>query len=386
MTQRDILRDAANDRALKVLTDNDTALIANPAYAPLKLLFDNKQTEIKATIQKMFKQTGYITYDKQLLRAIMINIYIPLLDKASNQFFVLNIPDLSLAVNIEPSFLQFCSGTICIGRTANLLGIVVANTATLTEISPADIIAMQESLQNFETVNSMPQSAIKAKKAEATSIMPNLFNEMDVIKDKMKKHIRGYNSDLLELWVSENKVGSSLGARQISLNLHITDTVGGVVLRNVICTITNGTDTIVLKSSKKGFRKFYSLTAGLWNVTASLPNYELFKQNEVAIEDNNIVVMEISLKKKTLPDATEGTIAMTVTGNPSGNKLAGITLSIPFISKSWVSDINGLINATGLTPAAYAAVLTGTNIITKYSSISINAGKTTTISMVVEEK
>ncbi|MEI6853941.1 MAG: hypothetical protein WCL06_13935 [Bacteroidota bacterium] len=380
MNQKDILKDEANARGKQVLVDNNTELSVNAAWGPLRLLYDNKSKDIQKAIEKIFNQSGYVTFDKKLLKNIMINTFIPLLDKASNQFVVLDKPDLAKATDVERDYFLNCSNKVCIERARYLLGFVTDNSGILTELTPAEITSMVDSLKDFNDINNMPQSVIKAKKAQGTDVLKTLFGELDVIKHLVKKHIRAYNSNLLPLWIKENKIGKSAAARPISLNLHVTDAVGGVDLKKAECTITNGTKTLVGKTTSKGFRKYYGLESGLWNITVTLKNYESFKQTEVAIGVNKTLNMEVKLKKNTLPDALEGGCKVTVFNLANGNKLKDISMYFSAIDKTYVSDAAGLINVSNLAVGAYACTLSAEHVTTKFVSVSIDGGKTTEVS------
>jgi hypothetical protein len=380
MNQRDILKDEANARGKKVLVDNNAELAVNTAWGPLRASYDNKSKDIQKAIEKIFSQSGYVTFDKKLLKKIMIDTFIPLLDKTSNQFVALDKPDLAKATDVEPAYFLGCSNKVCIERARNLLGFITDNSGILTELTPAEITTMVDSLKDFDDINNMPQSVIKAKKAQGTDVLKNLFNELDVIKHLIKKHIRAYNPNLLALWIKENKIGQSAVARRTSLNLHVTDAVGGVDLKNAVCTVTNGTKTLVGKSTKLGFRKYYGLASGLWNITVTLKNYETFKQTEVAISDNKTLDMEVKLKKNALPDALEGECKITVFNMANGNKPKDISLYFSSIDKTYVSDIDGHISVSGLAVGAYACKLSGEHVTTKFVSISIDGGKTTELS------
>jgi hypothetical protein len=384
MNQRDILKDEANARGKKVLVDNNAELAVNTAWGPLRASYDNKSKDIQKAIEKIFSQSGYVTFDKKLLKKIMIDTFIPLLDKASNQFMVLDKPDLAKATDVEPAYFLGCSNKVCIERARNLLGFITDNSGILTELTPAEITTMVDSLKDFDDINNMPKSVIKAKKAEGTDVLKNLFGELDVLKHLIKKHIRAYNPNLLALWIKENKIGKSATARPISLNLHVTDAVGGVDLRYALCTATNGTKTLVGKSTALGFRKFYGLASGLWNITVTLKNYETFKQTEVAISDNKTLEMEVKLKKNTLPDATEGNFKITMYNLATGAKLKDISLYLSAIDKTYVSDTEGQMKATGLAVGAYAGIITGEHVTPKSVSISIDGGKTTELSFGLE--
>lgn len=379
MNQRDILKDEANARGKQVLVDYNTDLNANPAWGPMRLLYDNKSKDIQNAVEKIFNKSGYVTFDKKLLKNIMINTYIPLLDKASNQFVALDKPDLAKATDVERAYFLNCSNKVCIERARNLLGFVKDNSTLLTELTPANITSMVDSLKDFDDINNMPKSVIKAKKAEGTDVLKTLFAELDVIKHLVRKHIRAYNSNLLDLWVKENKIGKSATARPISLNLHVTDSVGGVNLRNAVCTITNGTKTLGGKTTSKGFKKYYGLDSGLWNITVTMKNYETFKQKEVAIGANKTLNMEVKIKKNTLPDALEGGCKVTVFNVANGNKLKDISLYFCSIDKTFVTDMLGFINVSGLAVGAYACILSGEHVTTKFVSVSIDGGKTTEV-------
>ncbi|MEI6853436.1 MAG: hypothetical protein WCL06_11355, partial [Bacteroidota bacterium] len=200
MNYKVIVRDKAQMRGDKFLTDNNTALSAITSYAPIKAKWDAGFLLTQKAKQKMYEQYGYITFDKKLLRAEMINIFLPQLAKGSSQMFVADRLDLAKALDIAPTFLTHCGGEACIGRATDLLNIVTTNSSVITSITVTDRADMTDALKAFKEINSTPQSLIKKRKAEGTEIMVPLLNDLDVTKHFLTKHIASHNPDLLADW------------------------------------------------------------------------------------------------------------------------------------------------------------------------------------------
>ena len=54
MNKLQIARDKANERGSDVLVENNTALMLNPLYPPLKTAFNSKMSDIAAAKQTLF--------------------------------------------------------------------------------------------------------------------------------------------------------------------------------------------------------------------------------------------------------------------------------------------------------------------------------------------
>jgi hypothetical protein len=306
----------------------------------------------------------------------MANCIIKFALRASVQADQLHLDEIKLALTKPVSDITRATGTVAIARAKALLKLMVDNNTELTIILPADITEMEGVIEEYEALVDIPKSEIEAKKAAGTAKIAAIQKEIDKDKEDIRKLVHSYLPDLVESYDNAVKVGLPAGTRKLWLVLHLTDAVGGCALQKVLCQVTNGVKTLEVKSGKKGFAKFYGLENGLWNVSAELTNYATFKQTEVKVDAAKIVKMEVKIKKSTLPDKTIGNFTVKVFNHLNHAAMAGLTMKLPGIDKTYVSDALGVMKDDGLEVGAYAAIISGEHVKERSVSFMIEGGET----------
>ena len=204
-----------------------------------------------------------------------------------------------------------------------------------------------------------------------------LFLYAHSAKADFRDLIFSYCPELLEGYEDAAKIGVPEGTKHISLQMHVTDAVGGMALKNVVVTVTNGEKIVERTTGAKGFAQFLGLETGLWNVVVEKKGYPVFKQDEVAVNNEKAAKMEVLLKKNALPDNDLRSFALTVFEKGTEVKFEGLVLYLPSVDKSYTSDENGLFSGKDLVVGAYAAVISGKEIVSRNVSFTIDGGKET---------
>jgi hypothetical protein len=362
------------------------------SYAPIKTRFNDKYDELQKAKQIQFEQTGYVTFDKGLLRKIAISAVFTWTDAGYLQAVELKKPDLAKALDKDPSWLEKCSENVFTGRAKELITFLDSNPGTLTVITPAAVTEMNDALKNFEDVAAMPKSIIKTKKAQGTDTIPLLFKDFNEIKKQIKKFIRTKFQVYLSTWNSINKIGESSAVRHTSLALQFRADGTDLKLKNVKCSLTNGSETHTAISTIMGWVRFYSLITDKWTATCELTTYETFTLSDIETYDNHVEKHIVSLKKLPLsegdtdPETTTGILSLIAYDKETGEPLAGATNSIPALNHSNTTDEDGEDYADGAEPGNYQGTLFFEGKKPLNNTFTIEAGKTTTLQLYMENE
>jgi hypothetical protein len=333
-------------------------------------------SQMADAVQKQEEDIKVWAQTKKISKRKMAECIIKFALRTCVQADQLHLDEIKLALTKPVTYITKTGGAVAIARAKALLKLMVDNNAELTIILPADITEMEGVIADYETLENMPKNEIDEKKSAGTAMIAAIQKEIDKDKEDIRMLVHSYLPELAASYDAAAKVGLPTGTKKLKLSLHITDAVGGSPLYKVLCKITNGVNTIDVKSGKKGFAKFYGLDNGLWNVTAELANYATFKQTEVSVSTGKIVKMEIKIKKNTLADKTIGNFSVKVFNQLNHAALAGLTMKLPAIDKTYVSDALGVMKDEGLEVGAYAAIISGPNVKERSVSFMVEGGET----------
>jgi hypothetical protein len=289
------LRFAAMLRGRDFCNENEEALNALEEYSPLKILFDAGIVKIETArainmasitsyaAAKLVTQ-NYMVYKYQLRGAVKaheLNKF-ELEDSLSHpKRYITNDDDAGIGVKAE-----------------EIKNILKSNKDDLTNIKDEDITLMENAIQAYNDILSAPKEAIDNRKAYGTDRINNLLNETDVPKDNIGKLVHSYLAGLVPGWDQAIKVGKSSGVRHTSIAIQFTVAGTELKLKNVKCTISNGSVTLTAKSSALGWVRFYSLITDKWTATCELETFETYTLSNIEADDFHVERRYVPLQKK----------------------------------------------------------------------------------------
>jgi hypothetical protein len=254
------------------------------------------------------------------------------------------------------------------------------------------VTAMTDAIKNFENVAAMPKSIIKTKKAQGTDAIPLLFKDFLENKKQIKKFIRTKFPAWLSTWNAINKIGESSAIRHTSVALQFKADGTDLKLKNVKCTLTNGSETYTANSTVMGWVRFFSLITDKWKATCELKTYETFTLSDIETDDKHVERYIVSLKKlplsegETDPETTTGILSLIVYDKETQEPMEGVQNSIPALQHSNTTDEDGEDYKDGIKPGEYQGAL----FFEGYKPLNYNfpseAGKTTTLQLYMEKE
>ena len=182
-------------------------------------------------------------------------------------------------------------------RALKIKKILHDNLALLTNITEDDIDDISAAISAYQTIKEKPVELVGVKKAKGTDVMPSLLDELDAVNVYKGMLIESYLPDLMGMFNQFIKVGKSSGARHLSMIALFLDEVTGVPLRRIKVTATDGSQTIIKNSTKKGTVRFLSLDPGSWTLVAEHKTYISVSKPEIAVEDGKVTNLVFKLKK-----------------------------------------------------------------------------------------
>ncbi len=298
MTKPQILKFNAYGRVYILLIDNDAVLILITLYPLLKTRFTLGFEKLYQAMVRQYQRTGYITIDKSIIMNIMIATVRKYQLRAKIQSANLGRADLRAAFDKPITFLSHGNQEDVLGNCTTMYNLMDTNSATLTVILPTELTEMSDIIAKYKAIITKPIKAIKDRKAETTDIYPKLFAEMDDVCDLIGGVLESYQPELFIKWQDELKIGKPSGRRHESLVCRFIDQATGVPITNMMVTLTDGINTYVLKSTRAGYIRKYSLPPANYSFTAEHPVYPTYQQDNIAITDDNTASFIIKLKKQ----------------------------------------------------------------------------------------
>jgi len=377
MNKNQLAKAGSNGRVKLFLTLHDAALLLIILYISMKLSFTTNLEDLDDAIMRQEEDIKMFAKGKRLSKKEMADGVIKYAMRAYLQAKNLGLTEIAASLQKQVYYISGAPAKVAEARAKELVKIMDDNKAQLTVITVAIVAEMTGLVENFSAIMDMPKSEIERRKAEGTARIDAVQLKIDENKADFRELIISYLPDLLDDYDAAARIGAGEGVKHISLSVHVVDAVGGMPLRKVVVTITNGEKIVKVKTGKGGNARFLGLESGLWNVLVERTGYPDYKQDEVAVDNTKAMKLEVQLKKKTLPDKKLGGFALTVYEKDTGKKLAGLILFLPAVNKSYTSDDDGLFKGVDLEVGAYVAVVSGEAIVTKNISIVIDGGKET---------
>jgi len=377
MNKKDNAKVAANGKVKIFLAAHNAALVLITLYAALLLRFNTHVVDLDAAILEQVEDIKRFAIEKKLAKLAMAELIIRYAKRAYLQAKGLGKMDVALSLDKQLYYLLRGSAKTIEARAKELVNIMEENMEDVDVITEDMVTEMRDAIKAFSDIMDIPKSEIERRRAEGTARIAALLKETDVDRADLRDLIFSYCPDLLEGYDDAARIGVPEGTKHVSLQMHVTDAVGGMALKNVVVTVTNGEKVVKKTTGAKGFTKFLGLETGLWNVVAEKKGYPVFRQDEVAVNNEKAAKMEMLLKKNALPDNDLGSFALTVYEKGTDNKLIGFELYLPSVDKTYTSDENGLFSGKDLVVGAYAGVISGKEFVTKNVSFTIDGGKET---------
>ena len=305
-------------RVKKFLDDYHDILILLNLYGVEEAEFMAIFLLLQTAVDKEAHDITVVAADKAVVKEDMSQFIYELCLTGSVQAHQLHKFELSLELDKSLGYLSDANDTDAAGRAEDLVKLL--DNPDLTEITAQNIIDAKEKVLAFKNIRVQPKLEIEYKAAETTSLIPDLMDQLDEPKNRIGKLIHSKQKDLIETWDKVSKVGQPTGIRHTSMALNVIDSETESILRKVKATITNGTKTIVIYSSKKGWIRALSLETGNWTIFIEFNNYISQVFTNIGVNENEIVRFTIKLVKLPIPGTTppENTTPSTETTPPTG--------------------------------------------------------------------
>ena len=367
----------SNGRVKQFISEHEAALVLITLFAAIKNSFVDHMKALQEAVDKQAEDIKMWAQTKKDCKKKMAECIIKFAGRACLQADQLDLPEIKLALDKTVTYILKPDGAVALARARDLRKLMLDNNDDLTIITVADLAEMEGVISDYDALVNMPKGEIEKKKSIGTMRIEAAQKGVDKDKADLGKLVHSFLPDLAESYDNAAKIGQPTGVRRLRLEMHVSDAVGGSDLKNVLCKVTNGVKTFDVKTGRKGIARFYSLESGAWNVVATKENYGDFKQGNVSVNDDKIVKMEIKIRRNDIPDDTVGSFALTVYSMESGLKLAGLTLTLPAIEKTYVSDEQGQLKGDGLAVGAYAGLISGEHVKERPISFMIDGNKCT---------
>jgi hypothetical protein len=386
MNKVELAKMASNNRVKIFADENNTALMALTLYPPIKTTFGTNLQLLDEAVQKKEEDIKMFATLKREAKRNMSENVIVYAERCKIQAGQLGLDEVVLILDKTVTYIYGATSEVALARAKELVDCMETHKEELTVIADDEIADLKALIEAYRVLMDVPKSEIEKRKAEGTTKIELIQKDIDKNKEAIGGLVHSYLPGLAESFDDANRIGEPAGTRRLSLEIHVADATGGSDLKGVLCHITNGSDEAEGKTGKRGFKKFYGLANGLWNVTVSFDNYETFSQDEVTVNDKKIMKMEVKLIKKVLPDKTHGNLELRVYHKYTEAKLEGVTLTLPAIDKTYISNAEGLIKGYDLMPGAYGGILTKNLLKTRTISFMIEGGETTETGFGMEEE
>jgi len=388
MTAMDEQIIAAVLRVKSVADDFDAQLILIPEAVTVRSNLDDTLLKFDAAKAVNLSNITNVTSAKDIAQKIMVDCIFKFTERSAVVASITpDCKELELALDVPRSSITEYDDANISTRCLELFNIMKKNAAIFTNIKPADFTQMTQVMDDYNAILAAPKTAIEKRKASGTDIIHSLVIEAQGHMKNLVKIFHSYLPDNAHLADVAARIGRPSSVRYTSIALHILDSVGHMPLRKVKCTLTNGTDTIIRYSSRKGFIRFYSLPNALWTITLDYPDYQSYYQKEIATVEKQIVRININLVKNAAPDdpsvdpdVTMGSLTTLVYYKSSQAPAAGAQNSIQsanyvgttdedgedYCGELKIGTIQGVVYLEGYIPVPYSVeIKAGENVVIK---------------------
>jgi hypothetical protein len=354
MTAKDALRLAALIR-LKTLCASLSALLTPiDGYLTLKSSLDNIIEKIKksrAISKANIKDKAKL---KKQVRLAMEDTILHYLHIAQVKALNVSNQELITALNFTKSYLKRAKDDVVNVRAEEIKKIIAFNLTILSNILPSDITLMELAIKSYVDLAASPKAAINYRKTKGTDSIPLLLNQAEIPRDYIGKIFESNLPEYFSQYKTAIKVGNIIGVRHISAIISFLDAETGTPMHKVKTTFNRGGKEYTKLSTVRGFARFMSLPEGNYTLAAECKGYTPLLKNNIAISNNKIVRINCKLHKIILTNS----LTIKVCDKETSIPLKDVSLLIPAIAISILTDENGIANKTNLPTTTLQALLT----------------------------
>jgi hypothetical protein len=297
MKRFDIARYNANTRASDFMNDHDAELSGIDMYVQEKAAFLDAMAKLEAALQYQAKEVRGIVHEKARRKLAMAECIHKFALRASVQAQLLGMHDLEKGLTWPLSDISYCDGVLSVTLAESQKELMKKNMDVLTVIAAADIIEMEASIKAFNDTLIQPKDQIKLRKAHGHDSIPVYLKEISLHRNNIGKIVHSFLSAKASEWDVRTRVGKPHGIRHLSVAIYFCSAKSRIRLKNVKCTLTDGKETIVHKSTRRGWVRFYSLPGGNWTATCELPGYETQTLYNIGAQEGKVTWLEVKFRK-----------------------------------------------------------------------------------------
>ena len=383
MDKRQKKRKSVFDNIAIFLQQKNAEFITIPIYLLLKALFSQHMTTLGKAVLDQAKDTTAMYATKGQLKDVLSTVIYNCSSKAYLQAFTLENFELSILLDKPEGYIseEDDETAITLGKTQ--YNVMKDHEGILTILEPEDFDAMLLAISNLENYKEVPEQASEHKKSSGTDAIDPCLDLLDVDKKNLGKFVEQFFPAYYADFELICKVGSPEGIRHISMIVSMKDSVGDFKMRNVKCTLTNGVETHVKRSTKNGTVRFLGLPNSLWNMTLEYQGYASVEEENLVTDEGKITKLDVVMVKNALNPSITGSVLITPINKDTNLPMPGLCLTVPSVSRSINANDDGQIYGDGFAVGSYEGSITGGNIESQSISFVIEAGKETEINFLV---
>ncbi|MEI6122421.1 MAG: hypothetical protein WCQ95_02215 [Bacteroidota bacterium] len=267
-------------------------------YPPLKALLDAIVLKIEVARQINAQNITNFTTTKEVTCVTMVETCFKFMLRGAIKAAALNLPALEQSLSMAKSQIYRNDDATIAVKCEIIRTILNSNIATLTNILPADITLMEDTIKAYNLALDAPKVAIDKRSSFGTQAIHLLLNQADAHKINMGKLFHAYlDNEAIAAFDLIAKIGKPSGRRHTSIIIKYLDAEKNVPIIRVKTTITKGDQSHVKISSKLGLIRAFSLEVGVWNVTSENNLYEPTPSLSLPISDNQIQRVTVLLNR-----------------------------------------------------------------------------------------
>ena len=265
-------------------------------FPPVNAAHKEHYHDLEAAMELQGYNIEPYTATKSVVKELMVSTIMTFADKGYVQAGILGLSELAKSLDITSTYLYGKSDEDAKINCTNIKNIIKTNIAELDEVTAADVVTMESIITKFSDYQVMPAKKISIRKSEGTEQINVLINVLDEDRKKLTKIVSGYTPEKLDAYLEIIKIGKPEGIRKLALRVKYTDVDTHVPVTKVKVTLTNGMQTIVKYTTKKGFVSFYSVPTGTWKVTAEHPLYQKDVIEKIGIDEKHVERFTVALR------------------------------------------------------------------------------------------
>jgi hypothetical protein len=336
------------------LAYNRNAALFNsePEIVAQKAIFDAQLLIIHTNENTQGEINEGLATDKKALKAAMTSVVIKFVLRGKVKATNLALNGLAKNLDKTKTYIAKASDEEAIVRAKNLRKILFDNASILTNISPADIAAIDATIAAFEDAKNKPQEQIEYRRAQGTRALNASVKRMDTITDNLYELLFSYFNDTNPNEVAEVKFDKQIintGQHHTGIQATFTDEQNQT-LRNVTLSIEDTTKTTT--SNINGIATIIKVNPGTYFVKAELPTYKTIHE-KLKFKRGEIIHKNYQLTK-----IANTTISGIVKNATSGDPLPGVAITAENSQNPIFTDRQGKFAANNIEPETYNLTFT----------------------------